>query len=507
VKKAPCADLAELRSAFVDGALDNPDRERLLGHLVDCAHCRQDVEDLHAVRALLKQSQTEPSPTPSDLSHRLVSIAGPESIAPLWARPFRRTPPRMSRTGGLPSHRRIVKLRIAAAAMALGATVTAIGVIGYAAAPRLAAVDDPTDEAQVAFTSSLGQFPLASDALNAVMLADFRDLSAGSSHQLKGPSVAAGETLTPTEAQALMQRAADAGHSVSYSGRQWFLAYRDGRAIVAEVDVDARARQGTQVRVNTQRGQQLFRGFTPALISSRVVDDELLDLLERNYHLSGSHEARVAGRSATVVTATRDGSATVAARWWIDDATGIVLWQETYGGSGSVDLSFGFTSVSVSQSEGILEHLPPRLAVPRTSTSLSLSSAADLKASGWSCVRELADLSLVRIRSDRASNPDLVHLVYSDGLSTVSVFQQWGQLTAAPEGSHWDAALGAHVRRGASGVATWQSGEMVLTVVTDGSAGLLAEAVESLPHTGAMTQTTLDRVKAGWARILVDVKG
>jgi hypothetical protein len=507
VRKAPCAELAELRSAFVDGALDNPDRERLLGHLVDCAHCRQDVEDLRAVRALLKQSQTDPSPTPSDLSHRLVSIAGPESIAPMWARPFRRTQPRLSRIGGLPSHRRIVKLRIAAAAMALGATVTAIGVIGYAAAPRLAAIDDPTDEAQAALASSLGQFPLASDTLNAVMLADFRDLSAGISHQLEGPSVAVGETLTPTEAQALMQRAADAGHSVSYSGRQGFLAYRDGRTIVAHVDVDARARQGTQVRVNSQRGQQLFRGFTPALISSRVVDDELLDLLERNYHLSGSRGARVAGRSATVVTATRDGSPSVAARWWIDDATGIMLWQETYGESGSVDLSFGFTSVSVSQSEGILEHLPPRLAVPRTSTSLSLSSTTELKASGWSCVRELADLSLVRIRSDRASNPDLVHLVYSDGLSTVSVFQQRGQLTAAPEGSQWDAALGAHVRRGASGVATWQSGEMVLTVVTDGSAGLLAEAVESLPHADAMTQTTLDRIKAGWARILADVKG
>jgi hypothetical protein len=48
---------------------------------------------------------------------------------------------------------------------------------------------------------------------------------------------------------------------------------------------------------------------------------------------------------------------------------------------------------------------------------------------------------------------------------------------------------------------------MVLTVVTDGSAGLLAEAVESLPHNDAVTQTTLDRIQAGWARILADVKG
>jgi negative regulator of sigma E activity len=503
VRKAPCADLAELRSAFVDGALNDTDRERLLKHLVDCANCRRDVEDLRAVRQLLNQTKDEPGPTPSDLSIRLASIAGSQSFSPLWIRPFRRIQPsRPSRTGGLPSHRRTVKLRIGASAVALGATVTAMGVIGYAAAPSLPAIGDPTEDAQTAFTQSLGQFPLASDALNAVMRTDSRDLSANLLPRLDGPSVATGTTLTAAEAQAMMQRAADAAHSVNYSGRQSFLAYRNGGAIVAQVGVEARAGQGSQVMVNNQTPL-----FTPALISSRVVDDELLDLLERNYRLSGTRGSSVAGRNATVVAAARGDSHSVAARWWIDDATGIVLWQETYDRSGSVDLSFGFTSLSVSRGHSILQHLPPRLAVPRTSTSLTISSAGELNASGWSCFRNLAGLSLVRIRSDRAGNPDTVHLVYSDGLSTVSVFQQRGQLTAVPEGSDWDDALGAHVRRGASRVATWQSGETVFTVVTDGSPGLLTEAVRSLPHDQATTQTTLDRIKAGWARILADVKG
>jgi negative regulator of sigma E activity len=508
VRKAPCADLAELRSAFVDGALNDTDRERLLKHLVDCANCRRDVEDLRAVRHLLNRAKDESGPTPSDLSSRLASIAGSQSVSPLWIRPFRRIQPsRSSRTGGLPSHRRTVKLRIGASAVALGATVTAMGVIGYAAAPSLPPIGDPTEEAQTAFTLSLGQFPLGSDALNAVMLTDSRGLSASLLPTLEGPSVATGTTLTAAEAQAMMQRAAGAAHSVSYSGRQSFLAYRNGRAVVAQVDVDARAGQGSQVMVNNQTGQQLLKRFSPALISSRVVDDELLDLLERNYRLSGTRGSGVAGRNATVVAATRGDSHSVAARWWIDDATGIVLWQETYDSSGSVDLSFGFTSVSVSHRHSILQHLPPRLAVPRTSTSLTISSAAELNASGWSCFRHLAGLSLVRIRSDRAGNPDTVHLVYSDGLSTVSVFQQRGRLAAVPEDSSWDDTLGAHVRRGASGVATWQSGETVFTVVTDGSPGLLTEAVRSLPHDRATMQTTLDRIKAGWARILADVKG
>jgi negative regulator of sigma E activity/anti-sigma factor RsiW len=508
VRKAPCADLAELRSAFVDGALNDTDRERLLKHLVDCSNCRRDVEDLRAVRHLLNRTKDEPDPTPSDLSLRLASIAGSQSFSPLWIRPFRRIQPsRPSRTGGLPSHRRTVKLRIGASAVALGATVTAVGVIGYAAAPSLPAIGDPTEEAQAAFTSSLGQFPLASDALNAVMLTDSRNLSASLMPRLERPSVATGSAVTAAEAQAMMQRAAGAADSVSYSGRQSFLDYRNGGAIVAQVDVDSRAGQGSQVKVNNQTGQQLLKRFTPALTSSRVVDDELLDLLERNYRLSGTRGSSVASRNATMIAATRSDSHSVAARWWIDDLTGIVLWQETYDRIGSIDLSFGFTSIAISRGHSILQHLPPRLAVPRTSTSLTISSAADLNASGWSCFRNLAGLSLVRIRSDRAGNPDTVHLVYSDGLSTVSVFQQRGQLAAVPEGSNWDDTLGAHVRRGASGVATWQSGETVFTVVTDGSPGLLTEAVKSLPHDQPTTQTTLDRIKAGWARILADVKG
>lgn len=511
MKKAPCAELAELRSAFVDGALNNTDRERLLGHLVDCVDCRRDIEDLRAVRELLNQTKAQPGPTPTDLSVRLVSIAGQDSVAPLWTRPFRRTrSSRAWRTSGLPSHRRKVKLRIAGAAMAVGATITAMGLVGYATAPSLAAISDPTSEAQAAFSSSLGQFPLASDALNAVMLADSDSLSVGSrsiepSPRLDVPIAPSGPTITAAEARAAMQRAADAAHSISYSGRQSFLAYRNGGAIVAQIEIETRAGQGSQIVVNSQTGKQLLQGFTPALISSRVVDDELLTLLERNYRLAGIGGSSVAGRAATVVTATRDGKA--AGRWWIDDATGLVLWQETYDKDGLVDLSFGFTSVAVSRANSILEHLAPRLAMPRTNTSLTLSSATELSASGWSCPRKLAGLSLVRLRSDRFGNPETLHLVYSDGLATVSVIEQHGRLAAAPQGSAWDATLGAYVRRGASAVATWQSGDVVFTVVTDGTSGVLADAVASLPHSGAETPTTLGRIKAGWSRILADVKG
>jgi hypothetical protein len=385
--------------------------------------------------------------------------------------------------------------------------VAAAGVLGYAAAPstRLAVVGDQTGRAQAAFSSSLDQLPLASDTLGAVMLADAAELAAAPAALDPGPSTAVGALLSGAEAQQVMQRAAESEHTVSYSGRQAFFAARGGRPIRAVIEVDARTGQGSQIKVLSPSGQQLLRGFTPAGLSSRVVDDELLALLERNFTLTGTQGATVAGRSATVVAAWRWGEP--AARWWLDDKTGIVLWQEFYGRSGAVDVSVGFTSVEVSPTTEIMDHLPPRLVTPSTTTSLSVSSVTALAAVGWSCPRELSGMSLMRVRTDRAAEPTVVHLVYSDGIATVGVFEQQGRLEQPPTGSEWDADLRAYAHRGPSQAATWQSGDLVFTVVTDGPTDVLARAVASLPHDRSEPPTTLERIKEGWVTILAGLKG
>ena len=116
MSRAPCAELAELRSAYVDGALSNADREKLLAHLVGCAACRDEIAELRAVRDLLSRARDQDAPTAPDLSARLVSIAGIEATEPLWTRPFRRAPGGASVV--LPSRRRTRRLRVTAAAVA-----------------------------------------------------------------------------------------------------------------------------------------------------------------------------------------------------------------------------------------------------------------------------------------------------------------------------------------------------------------------------------------------------
>jgi len=378
---------------------------------------------------------------------------------------------------------------------------------GYAAAPSatLAAVDDPTVPAQAEFSSMLSQSKLTSQSMGAVMLASAANLSPA--HGVQAPSADLDgqpkTRLSSIEARAVLERASFAAGQYSYGGTQTFTATLGGHRLTATVDIDTREGQGSQLSVYNDRGEKVMSGFVPPAATSRMVDTQLLRLLERNYVLTGWQGSEVANRPATVLEAATGGR--VAARWWIDDESGLLVGEENFDRNGRLIWSSRFTTLRVGRTEAILDHLPPRLGAQTTTTTLTVSSASELAASGWSCPEALAGLALVRVRSDKPDNPQVLHMIYADGLSTVSIFEQRGQLARLPNGAQWDAGLGAFVRQDISGTATWQSGVVVYTVVTDGSADLLADAVRNLPHEPPMSRTTMERIQAGWAEILARV--
>src|SRR5690349_6348518 len=111
-----CDALAEQRSALVDGALGDADRERVLNHLVGCPGCRAEVAELRRLRRLLNLEASPVTPPPSyDLADRLVAIAGRDAREPLLATPFRHT------EHGAYRRRRRRAARLTAGAGALGA--------------------------------------------------------------------------------------------------------------------------------------------------------------------------------------------------------------------------------------------------------------------------------------------------------------------------------------------------------------------------------------------------
>lgn len=493
----PCARLAEDRSALVDGALDGPRREQLLAHLVRCEGCRADVVELRRIRAALRRPPVRH--TPSDLEQRLVAIAGADAAAPLWSRPFRRT-----RAGALSSRRRARRVRAAAAVLVVGTVVTAVAVTGYVAAPpaSVAAVADPGPEAVATFGDALSQFPLADNALQAVLAAD---LPAGAPGGAPAAPAEGLRALPADAARTALQRAAAAADTVAHTGVESVRSRSGDQTLQASVRVDAIPGQGVRTTVLGASGRQVGQSFTPTATTARMVDDRLLGLLDDHYALQAWSGARAAGRPATLVQASQGGRR--AARWWVDDASGLVLARQTFDDQARELAAAVFTSVQLDPAAPMFEHLPARLVVPTTGTALTLSSADDLAQQGWVCPRELAGLTLVRLRSDRDPAADVVNLVYSDGLRTVSVLEQRGVLAAPPRGASWDTALQAYTEQGPSGLATWQSGGTVLTVVSDGPPALIAAAVSALPHEPVPGRTTMGRIREGWRKLLADTKG
>lgn len=502
MKRSTCHDLAELRSAYVDGALQRTHEDRLLKHLARCPECQADVEELFRLRQLLTQRVPAGPTAPGTLSDRLVSIAGPAARRPLESRSFERT-----EWADLPRERHAALRRTAAVLVLVVVLTATVGGIGYAAAPgnQLPLVADPAPGARTEFGATLAELPIASTIVSAAALVDQAAL-ATSDVDLAEPAPANGPELSMVAAANWMRRAIEAAATVGYSGYQRMVSGTGQDQAAGSMAISFEPGRGGYVVVRGQDGKELTDGYLPAPARTPVGDSDLFRLLTTGHRLTGATQAEVAGRPAVMVDAVSYNTDRLAARWWIDEQTGLVLWQQRFTDEGAVRLSAGFTVVDVNNPSYPVPDAP-RLTAPDDGAALTLSSAPMMSDRGWSCSGDLAGLSLVRLRSDAAEDPESLHMTYSDGLTTVAVFETRGRLAAPPSGSVWDETARAYVRTGAATVASWQSGDKVFTAVTDGDRGALAEVVDQLPHESTPEPTTMGRVQAGLTRIVNDLIG
>jgi hypothetical protein len=101
-----------------------------------------------------------------------------------------------------------------------------------------------------------------------------------------------------------------------------------------------------------------------------------------------------------------------------------------------------------------------------------------------------------------------LHVLYSDGIDSLSVFEQPGSL-----GSHGTGGVAASVGRAPAAVwawpggqvATWQNGSAVFTVVGDGPLSDLLAAAGSLPPARAVSWS--QRLRHACRRLVSDLVG
>jgi sigma-E factor negative regulatory protein RseB len=227
-----------------------------------------------------------------------------------------------------------------------------------------------------------------------------------------------------------------------------------------------------------------------------------LHLLARSYDLRVAGAATVAGRRSTVVEVRRLGGA-VAARWWVDETTGLLLRRELYDPAGSTTRTSAFEQVRI----GATRRLPAGGTVLRPMDRADLPpDAAALRGAGWVCPDGgLGGLSLVTAGRMATSHGEVLHLVYSDGVMSVSVFEQRGRLDAASlrgwQAQRWGSAL-VHVRPGTPRQLVWSGAGSVFTVVADAPAATVVAVVVSLPHdTAEPRQGMLSRMGRGADRV------
>ena len=211
----------------------------------------------------------------------------------------------------------------------------------------------------------------------------------------------------------------------------------------------------------------------------------LVQLLETHYLVAYAGTDSADNRTAQVVEAWRaDGS--LAARFWLDDATKLPLEREVFDSGADMigrDVIVNVRFANQGQAPaGAAAADPGPWTAPRSHAQLLA-----LRARGWQVPAQLpGGLSLFTGAETEASTGIVLDLCYSDGLSVVSVFEQRGNLAADLDGWRKTTVDGhaVFVAEPDQRFMTWSSRGMVYTVMADAPAQTVGAVVGALPHDG-----------------------
>lgn len=300
--------------------------------------------------------------------------------------------------------------------------------------------------------------------------------------------------LQEDRALTLLERASVAGRSRTYSGLQFASAWRSGQTDASVADVRHAPGSGSVVAVRPAAGQ---RGADQLVGATADLDPRLLRSLVTHYRVEVAGREVCAGRGTQVVEARRLDS-TVAGRFWVDDASGLLVRREVYDGAGALLRSSAFSSLEVDETAA------PAIA-PKTAGALSAAEISALRP-GWRIPESLPnglDLFDARLRPHGGSK--VLHLSYTDGLSTLSVFAQRGRLGSSPIAGFREQDLAGAKVWATSGTPqrlVWSGSGQVFTLLSDAPADAVSAAVAALPHDDPPRTGLLARLGRGLARIL-----
>jgi sigma-E factor negative regulatory protein RseB len=215
------------------------------------------------------------------------------------------------------------------------------------------------------------------------------------------------------------------------------------------------------------------------------VTTQLVRLLEAHYIVEYEGAGSAGNRTAQIVAAWRDDGS-LAARFWLDDATGLPLEREVFDSSEHVISEDLFINVRLENQAPVAAPAggPADPQGPWT-TPLPAGQLLALRGHGWLVLPQLpGSLSLFTGAQTQTSTGTVLDLGYSDGLSVISLFEQRGNLAAKLAG--WQqVTVAGHVVYAAQPdqrSLTWSSRGMVYTVIADAPTQTVDDVIGALPH-------------------------
>lgn len=474
-------------SALVDGELKGRARDRALAHSRRCTPCRDEI----AATLSLKQ--------------RLYGLPAAEPAADLFSALGLVTPERGSPDE--PSRGRLGTRSLLLGAGSLSLAVLSVAyAVGAPKAPESTLVTPPLDDYIAQFARDSTYTALADPAVSTFASSALAS-RVGSSRELKVNAPAPLATSSAGDDPQAVQRlrsAVAAPLDYAYHGTRVITLADDTQLLTVRVEVDHAPDQGTSFYTGgTPDSSASFLEAGPTADVDRL-STEAFEELVAAFDIQVGVPTDHLGRPTVVIEARRDGQ--LAARFWVDEASGLLMRRDVYDGR-QLARSSRFTSLTVMRQAGSSDS-PPRTSA-LTANTLSLQFSPALRDEGWSCPDSLPGAgSLISLRRLEGAQQG-VQATYTDGLFTTSVFQQRGRLDPhsvdnLAETFDWTQLGGGssvYVRSGWPTVAVWQSGPFIYTVITDAMPSAAEDVFFSLPHEATPEWRSDNRVATGLGRM------
>lgn len=323
-----------------------------------------------------------------------------------------------------------------------------------------------------------------------------------------------GTARADDRARELLERAF-AGSDRPFEGRLIIVTLEPDGPAISEMQI-ARTADGTLLRGGSRAwmlghldNETLFGDPTTGRLlrlAGGRTSAQSADLIEAKYDLGVERSTSGPAGSATAVVVREQGQ--VRERFVIDDEAGIVVRRETYDREGRPVRLAAFTALELGPVE-----LPTlgagwvQTEVSPTKTPVTFRGTAILNEVGWTVPGELpGGFRRLDVAALADGDGSALRLLYSDGLYSLSVYEQPGRLDAeallakGAERTH----LGPHPVYRWSGSEpapyVWTGDGYTFTAMSDAPPDVLAEALAGLPHDGR--DGILSRLRRGLARML-----